>query len=349
MKPVVHTVDEYSIVTTPWAIPNPTVCAPYGIVTYTVPPVGCYLAKTRWWVASNPQAAFRAATYGYPTSTDCSVGHYDRWLKVKPTMVTRASMTVFLAELREIHKLFDYIPRKHFNLRNWNELLKWANSLHLNWNFGWKPFLADLDAVFRGLHDFESRLHRFIESADLDLVRHGGDSPVTESLTSSTFACSSETSMWYKATGTRTIKRFSTFQFSYTLPRYSYETLRWRAYLDTLGLAATASNVWELIPWSFVIDWFADFGSFLRSTEDDWVQPWLYFCQACSSYKVEQEVNFHLQYQGWHKPWFNDFATWRYKQYQRALGAPNHDDLSASSLSLDKIRLLASLAAQQLL
>lgn len=285
--------------------------------------------------------------------------HYDRWLKAKPSMASRANMSVFLYELRDIKRMFDLLPNKHFSVGSWKEVLKYGNGLHLNWNFGWKPFLRDLHNVTQGLRTFETRLYKFLHGANESLVRHSQD-PVIEGQSCPPGA---DINYWSASWDGNFYSRHrsywkatyrSTFHFSYSLPALSYEELRWRAYLDTLGLAATPANIWAVIPWSFVIDWFVNVGEYLDRYSRDWIEPWIIYCQACTSMKLEvtrvSEIRHLLSYYGVRRsPQIIEAGRLEYSHYTRSVGLPSLAWTNRGTLDSDKIRLLASLVASRIL
>lgn len=302
----------------------------------------------RWHgLLPSPNGSLREIAEGY-TGTD-PASFYERWQECKPTLGTRANLTVFLVELRDIRKMFDLLPNKHFSLRNWREVLKYVNSQHLNWNFGWRPFLSDIYKTWNGLTSFEKRVKHFLRNANRDLHRKAKDGPIE----------GEEIGEWRPgdfntAASVRQIVRWkreyaSTFDFSYAVPNYSFNDLRWRAYLDTLGLKANLANVWALLPWSFVVDWFANLQPWMDSFGDDWVQPWIYFCQGCNSTKSEIQIRLETRFRVYSsQPWqtFDPFI-YTLTHYTRSTGFPS-PEIIRHELDADKIRLLASLVASLL-
>jgi len=275
---------------------------------------------------------------------DGGSSHYDRWLKAKPSMATRANMTVFLGELRDIKRMFDIMPQKHFSLRNWREVIRYGNSQHLNWNFGWAPFLKDIAKCWEGLSTFEMRLAKFLREQNQQLIKHVADPAIEEIGDSGWINTWNEGYTTRRTWAKRTVNR-STFQFSYSVPPFSFEGLRWRAYLDTLGLTGSIANVWALIPWSFVWDWFLRIGDHLKTYSSDWIEPWIYFCQACSTSKTVLTGDIKFAFSGWGYgiPYEWEAAKFQYSHFSRGVGCPTYVWTNPSSLNADKIRLLASL------
>jgi len=273
--------------------------------------------------------------------------HFKRWQSVKPTMTTRANMAVFLAELRDVKRMFDIIPPKHFRVKNWKEVLKYGNSQHLNYNFGWKPFIKDVKEVFKGMDSFETRLKKFVDGADKDLTSHASDQDTSG--VDNFYITNPHYSNWrLEVESTYTVRASSTFNYKYDLP-YSAEGLKWRAYLDSLGLHASPANIWAILPWSFVVDWFAPVGDYLHNLDSDWAEPYINMIQACYSRSLQIQATWYVKNLG---PYTGNsrapFAVTRFKSYDRLLGLPEWEACQPE-LDADKIRLLSSLVAGRIL
>lgn len=267
--------------------------------------------------------------------------HYDRWQMVKPSMASRANLTVFLLELKDIKRMWDILPNKHFRVNDWRKVLGYLNGQHLNWEFGWKPFLGDIRKTLKAIDSFQTRLDRFISNQDQELRRRFTDK-VQEVVWDETYT-HPLLGMWrWKYEGTLRIVRASSFDFSYVLPKMGETELRVRAYLDSLGLDLSIANLWEVIPWSFVVDWFWNVGGFLQQFSTDWVQPEIQLDQAMYSEKVEVDFKWSVlgpaTYGSRKMPGFTSV----YSRYTRQLGMPRFSG-TTESLDADKIRLGASL------
>lgn len=308
---------------------------------------------------TDPAPALLSSCLTTAASVHDPSSHYARWEKAKPSMASRANLSVFLYELRDIKRMFDLLPKKHFNLGTWRDVVTYGNNLHLNWNFGWKPFLADVQNTCKGLRTFETRLAKFLREANTSLVRHSQDPEITGTTVPDRNSMVYWDSTWdgnfYSRHRTDWVARYrSTFHFSYSLPAMSYEELRFRAYLDTLGLAATPANVWAVIPWSFVIDWFVNVGEYLDRYTRDWIEPWILYCQACTSMKLEVtrvgEIRHLLSYYaGKRPPQIIEAGRMEYSHYTRSVGLPQTVWTNRGTLDADKIRLLASLVASRII
>lgn len=272
-------------------------------------------------------------------------GHYTRWQATKPTMSTRANLAVFLAELRDLKRMFDIFPSKHFRCNNWREVIRYGNSQHLNYNFGWKPFLKDLYRFKKAYDDFDRRLHKFLAYANTDLRRRKVDTSIVagESLTLFSGGYWRKRERWnYQVT------RASLFDYTYSIPNYGYDELRWRAWADSFGMDINAANLWAIMPWSFVADWFINIGGYLDTYSDDWVQPEVIWHQCCYSRKLTGSwivtVKGSDTYGGVEFPGINC----QFSLYHRGVGLPAFS-AATDDLNADKIRLGISLVLGRLL
>lgn len=223
-------------------------------------------------------------------------------------------------------------------MRNWQETLNYANNQHLNYNFGWKPFINDVRNTIKAMDTAHRRLFRFVNNAGKSETRHVSDE--LESDSSSEMVCPLVTAYSIKKKWTWKATQSSTFHYSYTLPKYGDGEFEWRSFLDSFGLNVNPSTIWAVIPWSFVVDWFVNIGDYLKSNETDWIQPYLQFMQACCSIDVSGT-----------EEWFgkrNADGNWysigkvNVTYYRRAVGLPTFQ-WQTLNLDADKIRLLASL------
>lgn len=276
----------------------------------------------------------------------CSVdpSPIDLWNKAKPSLSTRANLSVFLYELRDIRRMFNILPPKHFNLRSWSDVLKYANGLHLNYNFGWKPFLADVKNTFRGVSTFESRLNKFLQEQDSSIYRHVSKGQVTTAFDES-WTLPWNTNFRARVAGTITTTHSAGFRFSYHSP-YDRGELNWRGMLDTLGLHVNPSNIWAVLPWSFVVDWFVDVGGALDTLSSDWSEPSVNIHTAYTSSQWTYEGTLTLIPQGVFSGSPSIVGTIHGREYSRTVGMPRYN-LVTPDLNADKIRLLASLVGSR--
>lgn len=144
---------------------------------------------------------------------------------------------------------------------------------YLNYQFGWKPLVSDVRSAAKAIIESERILTQLARDSGKNVHRKRISQPIktTRVYTDSAnhYAGMSGTDAaappWYRETDTTTTIRW--FSGCYT---YEYEPTR----LDTLQRIATQARLlyglqldpevlWNLAPWSWLVDWIANVGPFL--------------------------------------------------------------------------------------
>lgn len=191
------------------------------------------------------------------------------WAKCRPGRPV-LSLAVSIAELKEAPKLI---------LKRLDSIKSIANN-HLAVQFGWKPLLNDIKGLINAQATIDKRLKQLKrdngrgvrrrctllaeESTDSGSVTgnlarakiKGVDSlndvplPVTMYRTDSTTE-----SVWFVA------------RWRYWIPDIDTPEFRKRAIRKTFGLELTPALAWELLPWSWLIDWFSNVGDVISNLD----------------------------------------------------------------------------------
>lgn len=188
-------------------------------------------------------------------------------------------MGQFLVELRDLPRIFnpfEWVEKaKHFR-----SLAHHGSSEYLNVQFGWRPFIDDINSFFKVTDKFT----RVIQQYDRDSGRHVrrntklfDTSSTVSSLISSNAApfptpsqlqlggplykdVISKQRVWFKGS------------FTYYLPpidgSVSSYYQRYAAYSQRLfGLRLNIDLLWKVTPWTWALDWMANSGSVIRNWE----------------------------------------------------------------------------------
>lgn len=277
---------------------------------------------------------------------------FERCQSTLPTMRSKFNLSVFLYELTDIKRMFELLPSKHLTfkgspVRNWKEALRYANGLHLNYNFGWKPFHRDVVNVIDGLNSFDERFEKYSREAGSDFVHHAGNQDETYQ-SQETFLSPSG---YYEAKVERTytVRFNSTIHGSYSLPDYGRGELRFRSMLDTLGLHVNPAVVWAVMSKSFVVDWFVNVGNQVAAHTPDWTQPMINIHQACHSRKVTMCAStWTVRAVVLSNPLTQACCSGSAHLYTRSIGTGTAS-WEPSALTADRVRLLSSMFADRLL
>jgi len=136
-------------------------------------------------------------------------------------------------------------PEKGFNASRFGSTKDLANGW-LQWQYGWKPLMSDVfniadEAIRITLNNIQS-------------VSGSATKPIVVNTKTTTNVMSFAAPILRSGTG----KESCRIKVAFSVP--SFDLARWTS-LNPVSIG------WELIPYSFVIDWFVDVGSYLRNLE----------------------------------------------------------------------------------
>lgn len=208
-----------------------------------------------------------------------------------PAIGTNApDITVFIVELRDIKRGINLLKKTHKAVKRVGTLRKGAKVVgdlapehHLNYNFGVAPFISDLIKLVKQLATFQEKLKALKDGVgkvhDLHVSYtvpdEGGEiifpaepRPPAGSwcgnVNSPNDDCMEGSEYFVKRQ--RTFRLGITVKYRYSLPDFLTqweETLF--AFLAQIGYRPGLKTLWELIPFSFVVDWFYNVESMLPS------------------------------------------------------------------------------------
>jgi hypothetical protein len=204
--------------------------------------------------------------------------------KVKPTN-SYADVATALGEI-----LKDGIPDLVGSTLFWRDKASVARKKvggeYLNVEFGWKPLLNDIGKVAIAVKEFDRILSQYIRDSGR-IVRRKYEFP-TE-VTESTTLVLENTRPWMPAFSGRTElpgpftgkvfrtdkvtkRRWFSGAFTYHIPRDIYSELNVAGYARRLdrvfGLSITPDTLWNLAPWSWLVDWHTNAGSIISNLTD---------------------------------------------------------------------------------
>lgn len=245
----------------------------------------------------------------------------EAYLTMKPSLSSGFSLTNFLIELAEFKTMFKLFDRSKSLLRN-------TAGAYLNWQFGWKLFIKDLNEIYGKLSNMEKLLRDYKSKQGVVLVRHFKKSLETTSgeekvATGVDIECVTK---WKRKTTFH-----ATMRYSYTIPNIDQEYAEIKAYMDVLGLRLDASIVWEAIPFSFVVDWFLSVGDYLNSKKVDYLESKVTILDYCCSYKMELEEDISVSIFHQYGLPYHNLGTRHSSQYVRKRMLPNADDFGITA------------------
>lgn len=157
-----------------------------------------------------------------------------------------------------------------------------AGSEYLNWEFGWKPILNDL----RKMLNFQKHLHRRLAQLKRDNgkpIRRSVTLVDIEDVLTNTWGTPVENPFYpyvhpfYHVNGSGTSgskviasrKDWFEARFRYWIPDIESPDWPARAQIALLGANPTPDLLWNLLPWSWLIDWFYNVGSVISNMSEN--------------------------------------------------------------------------------
>lgn len=249
------------------------------------------------------------------------------------------SIANFIYELREIRSLIPKISKS---------LIKTTSGGLLNLEFGWKPLISDLKKLGSIMSEVEKRIAFLIryngERRRLGFTKeipYPGTLPV-----SSMYYVYPNFPIRYKLVDYRALFRAGGFVFQ-SLDGLNSELSQIRAFSAALGLNNPTKIIWNALPYSFVVDWFANVGGQLDRLA---IQPYEgkyelsnMTCSLTQSYYVEVWQEYHLA-----RNLPRQVGTIRIDVYNRSVGLPVGATVSLLSPNQKQQLLGSALLIQRL-
>jgi hypothetical protein len=246
----------------------------------------------------------------------------EAFLTMKPSLSSGFSLTNFLLELRDLKQLFKLVDKSKTVIKN-------IGSGYLNYQFGWKLLIADLEVMINRLWGWQRTLEDYLSKQGVPMVRHYAKTLAEEDVEE---LVSSYTSPWSNELGETYCKAHiksvyhATMRFTYSVPDVERELSKVKAFLEIWGLNISSSVVWEAIPFSFVVDWFLGVGDYLASTRDRYLESKVKVIDYCTSIKTTEVGCFEFILRG--VPQGSSAYTASY--YKRTRELPNYDGFGLS-------------------
>lgn len=228
------------------------------------------------------------------------------------------SLPVFLGELKDLPAMLGSIPdlirgrgigalRNPALWRNPKGLAKGAANANLAYRFGWKPFLSDLLAMLGFVDAVAKRLE-----ALRDLLEGGSLKrryllpPQSAYENGGVLPTNSQPWVYHRQETSWKAKSWLTVRWGLSpiasLPDDPDELLKlaWRLVMGWTTFEGVAAG-WELLPWSWLIDWLWNLGSWLKALNNSlpvYVKSLCYMrtCSCLTQYSVVGSIpeGFHL-------------------------------------------------------
>lgn len=284
----------------------------------------------------------------------------DAWNRYKPGKSV-VSLGQSIAEARDVVPMVKRTAKgfrdlwRDFRRLHYRRNAKWLADHWLNTQFGWLPFLGDVLGLYRVYKHHEEFLRRVrrennrwvkrggtvLEHEDtvtaVDDPKNTGHYPVLSSYLYSNppntgshqLLVTYRKKVWFEAA------------FKYWIP--NMESVAWkRSYLMSLmGLNVSPELVWEVTPWSWLIDWYTNVGSSLGNISNGWADNLVakYAFVMCKNelvYTLNSVCNLHSLT-------LNDSWDYTVTSKRRTMASPVGFNLTPSDLTARQISILGAL------
>jgi len=266
-----------------------------------------FFSPGNWWEYSgdfldNGDWGTDSSSNYFPTAIPTVTG-YDTlaWDKLKP-IIPQASAAQFIGELRDLPRQLKTSAEAMHNafqaFRGKSGKIIMPPSVadnFLNWEFGWAPFISDLGKFYSTWKDahriisditanngkWRKRRRVLEESYNQNLVvrkYYPGVDPWGNNIqgTCLDFVVDGVTCKGYMdITEVVHTKVWATGQFTYYRPEFDPQNPAFGGVFDIVGRLATIYGlrinptlIWQLTPWSWLVDWGAGLGNHIRRLDD---------------------------------------------------------------------------------
>jgi hypothetical protein len=164
-------------------------------------------------------------------------------------------------------------------LKNRLEQFRNLGSEYLNIQFGWVPFVSDLRKMYNLWHDIDKRMAKIVRENGKYIRRRATvENETTTSQGQWTYSTAyayvnggpanifeGTGKTWYRLTSTRRERVWFSGSFRYYIPDIGSSEWDRRARLALFGAYPTPELLWNVLPWSWLIDWFANVGDVISN------------------------------------------------------------------------------------
>lgn len=238
------------------------------------------------------ETAFGVAC-GFPTGTGAlsnAQGYYNQtYVKCRPDL-TKFSLPNDLLDWDQMGDLAKVWRKNQSIVTN-------LAGAHLNYKFGWKPLIGDLNALRDGVLTMRDKITKFKKSTGRIIsARCKILNDSTAKVGNITIINPNKVLSW-RGQVDRTIYGYLVYQ---PLPIIQFgkidEVLR--GILDTTGFELNPRIIWDKIPFTFVVDWFVNVGEFLETYKQDALELPINVLQCFVQYKDRVQVNSDMIWRG---------------------------------------------------
>lgn len=217
-----------------------------------------------------------------------SQGLINAYIRKRRPDLTTVSVPNFLADIDDIKTLMNL----------WRTSKSVGKNLaggYLNYKFGWKPTIGDVQQMIGAISNFQEKIREFEKSLDkvfkfFDVI--GGQTIATSGTVN--LPGISGTLYW-----SARIKQHVSAGIAYrcvpsNLACMGYVEKTLRGFLDSLGFQLNPRIVWDALPFTFIVDWFLNIGAWLENFSIDTLELPIVLEDSYLQYKEEVVIESHV-------------------------------------------------------
>jgi len=191
----------------------------------------------------------------------------------------------------------------------WDQPVNKISNTYLAHQFGVLPFISDIKKIVQKYFEADQKILDFLEKENKELTYHFERKlqptyfqpdpsfyvhPVSVDFGDPEWAFATLIPPALTMTGqyrrvVTNVEYHATMRFKYHLPNYSIGTKAFLASLDHYGVNLSISDLWEIIPFSFLVDWVFNVGASLQFLDLENLPVTLEILDFCDSLKYNDE------------------------------------------------------------
>lgn len=178
---------------------------------------------------------------------------------------------------------------------------------NLAWEFGVRPLIEDVVAIHNSFVLVRKDIDRLLKAQNRILRSHWScNVPIStfedRSHTRGVGGMPAELLYYYLNAYVLRAKYTCSMKYSYVLSEYAKRHSTLLGFLDAYGIGGMGNPqmLWDALPFSFVIDYFAHVGKFLDQFSDRGIQPSVTVMGLSHSYSLQYTRDMHMQVLGAH-------------------------------------------------
>lgn len=179
---------------------------------------------------------------------------------------------------------------------------------HLSTQFGWLPLYSDMASLYKSMVGLQAQYTEYTARANRIQQRYygrwvAGTEEEVGTLSSAIYGPPGGYSGPFLPEGRTRVRRMASKGIRYTaVMRYRYPlpkamrdaSGRNKALLDSIGFSGNFSTIWNIVPWTFVVDWFVNVSRYLDRLRVDNIQFQTEILDFCHSARVQRGITYEI-------------------------------------------------------